>query len=137
MVILPGCHLSVTAHHFTLWIFQTKNSFLRQLEIPNDLETIINAIPTPRNNMCECRKNPLTVLNFYHNALGGVWQICASVEAGCSPKWAQKNWKKKQGNYSLGRPPKLIITKDIHWPKRGYLHRFMCNQIKWVLAPSL
>ena len=27
----------------------------------------------------------------------------------------------KQGNYSLRRPPKLIINKNIHWPKMGYL----------------
>ena len=27
----------------------------------------------------------------------------------------------QQGNYSLRRPPKLIINKNIHWPKMGYL----------------
>ena len=26
----------------------------------------------------------------------------------------------KQGNYSLRRPPKLFITKNIRWPKMGY-----------------
>ena len=29
--------------------------------------------------------------------------------------------RKIQGNYSLRRPPKLIINKNIHWPKMGYL----------------
>ena len=45
--------------------------------------------------------------------------------------------KVKQGNYSLRRPPKLIITKNIHWPKMGYLHRFMCHQITVKSVTSL
>ena len=33
-------------------------------------------------------------------------------------KWSR--FSGKQGNYSLRRPPKLIITKNIHWSKMGY-----------------
>ena len=37
--------------------------------------------------------------------------------------------KSKQGNYSLRRPPKLVIPKAVIGQRWATVYRFMCNSI--------
>ena len=72
--------------------------------------------PVPGRFPIFFRRRPLSIFTrlalgaqvFYSNlAFLGGWHCPCKID--------------EQGNYSLRRPPKLIINKNIHWPKMGYL----------------